>query len=53
MWSNIRNDLNGVAVLFGNYEFQVKGTLPHHLNSAVFNVEALARSKQMAENGAD
>ena len=38
MWSNIRNDLNGVAVLFGNYEFQVKGTLPHHLNSAVFNV---------------
>ena len=38
MWSNIRNELNGVAVRCGNYEFQVQETLPHHLNSAVVYV---------------
>ena len=38
MWSNIRNELNGVAGLCGIYEFQVRGTLPHHLQSAVVYV---------------
>ena len=38
MWSNIRNDLDGVVGLCGIYEFQVRGTLPHHLESAVVYV---------------
>ena len=39
MWSNIRNDLDGVGMLCGIYEFQVRGTLPHHrLQSAVVYV---------------
>lgn len=38
MWSNIRNDLDGVAGLCGIYEFQVRGTLPNQLQSAVVYV---------------
>ena len=38
MWSNISNELNGVARLCGIYEFQVRGTLPLHLQSAVVYV---------------
>ena len=38
LWSNIRNELNGVAGLCGIYEFQVRGTLPYHLQSAVVYV---------------
>ena len=38
MWSNIRNELNGVARLCGIYEFQVRGTLPGQLQSAVVYV---------------
>ena len=38
VWSNIRNVLNEVVGLCGIYEFQVRGTLPHHLQSAVVYV---------------
>ena len=38
MWSNIRNVLNKVAGLCGIYEFQVRGTLPGQLQSAIVYV---------------
>ena len=43
MWSNIRNELNGVVGLCGIYEFQVRGTLPHHLQSAIVYVGSTCR----------
>ena len=43
MWSNIRNELNGLVGLCGIYEFQVRGTLPHHLQSAVVYVGSTCR----------
>ena len=38
MWSNIRNVLDEVAGLCGIYEFQVRGTLPGQLQSAIVYV---------------
>ena len=38
MWSNIRNVLNEVAGLCEIYEFQVRGTLPGQLQSAIVYV---------------
>ena len=38
MWSNIRNVLDEVAGLCGIYEFQVRGTRPRQLQSAVVYV---------------